>query len=1664
MARKRLNTNLLIALTVVIAVTLLVGYLATRYYLQNPERAVARAVEAEESGEWQRAADQWGKAFRATQNSEYGLKVVDNVMRLTADEEKGRENLRNAEGQLQRILSEDPKEPAVLRALIRYYNKQSGFLSGRLTRPTREAREAAKVLLEVEPGDAEAGTFYAATTLDLSGVTNENISEEEAEQARQTLMAISAQQPLDGTALTALRGDLSRRLQADGISEEDVDGVLQTYVSAVDAAAAAAETAEPREGLPTDTASAHMSAGLAYELAGSLLNEIEQRKVARQARDAGVDVDVVAARDAGLKASEPLKQKAIEQLEKAVAATDSERDLLTSTYGQVRQIYADALVRRNERDQAIEVLTALVEERPWDVSAAAQVSEMLRQVNRFEKASVVLADAFEVSKEPLPGLEGHDGVAVLTRRAVLPLELADSLLRERRALAQQGDVDAKNQQQLLSRARTAFAAYENNARALSLGSSPAVTSVEGQLAIARGDVFEGLDQLERALRTYEQAGNAGRTQQLELLRLLADVNRQAGQTGGEIEHLARAFALGGNVNDGLRLAELYRVSGQDGRSRDVLARLMPIMSSLPEPVQRQLETLAAAVAEEGTRDEAYADLPETTDAERLAKLRLAAATNRQDEALRLAKIIAGDNPENVNLNLLLAQIQVRTGDTEAAIATLSRFPDDESSQALLERLQRGTELTADDIADPVQRKLYEAQLAEQANDLEQAVSLARSAVDEATDPKLKTTVMEAVFGLLLKAERFDEADELADQLAKEGADGVDGQTYRIRTAMAKGDLDRATEQATSLAEKFPRMAQAQLLKTEVYRQVGRSGEAADSAAEALRLAPTDERTMIEAVAAFVAAGRVNEARQTIEQGLRQRPNSPRLLQIQENYQLQFGDPSAVLAKGRKEVQENADDPGAYQRLASSLAIAVNSAARSGNDAQATQYANEAVELLLETIEKFDSDSRYLRTLATVALKADEANRQAVDELFTKVMTPGDAQSLIGDAEAVQSAALFFANTGGVARAETAIREHIKAMPADTTRERRSFMLLALSQLLVEQGDTSQAIAVLDGFEDLPMVSARVVALLAARATEGDDEALAAMREAIKADTTPPTALTAAALAELRRGNAEEAVTILERSMDSSAAESASTLYLLAVAIGQTVEPDLDRAADLLERAARLAPGNYDALRNLARIRRQQGDREAAEVALRQILDGEPADVQARLALAQMQLAKSPPDFGEADRYFRGADGTSSQESPILLLSRARMEADRNRFDDAASYARRALEQSLAMRQEIVQRIQAGGAQPGGAETLAANTPVYLNGYLDLLLRADRVNEALREVRIWGDRLAGDEGTLPWWLQAKEAEALARAGRTRDATQAYTRAYEAAAAANAGTAQLERVVLDMGRRVGVQEAYVLLKDRVEPTGGEPVDPVAAVTASRLYQQAGDTTRALDLLNQVRQALVSAGTMNDQRELVLNVQEGTLHLNSEPPQLEAALANFRRARELLPDDVAVNNNLAYTLTLLGREPDQSDEAAIRRLEEAVERGRQAVDGAEAAASRSGGGTNPSVVDTLGWAEASLAMKTDDADLLADAARLLRGARDDAERDGEAFPEVYLHLALTLEAAGDLEPALEAAEVGLEVVRRLEADEMSTRQVDLSVRRQLGDAIGRLKATMPPADAQE
>ena len=1669
--RRRLNAKLLAILAGATAVLVLGIYLAGTWYLDNPERAVARAEAYEEAGDFDAAAGQWEKAYRQDGNPAYRLRGVRATSMRTADPEVGDDRLAATRTGLVTLVSSNPDNVQAVRALLRFLASDPYFLyAGGPTYATREVAGNADLLLARVPDDAEARILDAAATLALAPHAGSEVTPDQAQAAEAVLRETLATRPLDGTGLLAMqqlfareygqttakvvanaRDNPDRARQAVGESGE----VMAEYEALVDAAAAAAQTAEPREGMPTDRAALLSQIGRSYAVLGRAAQQQAQMAFAldRQAQGEAAAADdglaqlqaLAAARQA---AAAPFDEKAAAAHDAAVAALEDDRDGLTSAYYDVHVARADFALGRGQADAAEAEMRRVLDVRPWDTNAALILAAILTEQGKAGEALEVARTAYAKRNDPLPPIPGNAGSLARQSRAQAGLLLADALLADlegRRATGEDVDTAA-----VLAEAEKAMGVYESARVAADRQAAPQADRVRGQMQLVRGDTAAGVATLSEALgRAGELGGSLAARERPRLLRLLAAASRTLGQTGGEIDYLqqldrdmrpAEALRLARLLADRARPAEGNRVSDRD-RARDIAQRLADL-DVAPDAARLLLSELG-----EGQE---FDSLPETSLDERRFKATVALRGNRPDEARRLLRGLVADAPDAPNaeqIAVLLARLltELAQGGDEAARAEVAalaaRYPDNLDLSRLRD-VAAGDDAGVLESLSPGERLLAESRGAIRNGDLRLAAAKLREYLEAAPDDPQARAVRQSLFELLLQSRQLDEAEAVGKELAAAGADGVGGETYPVRIRLARGETEAALRRAEALARRYPQLAAVQALLGESQRLSGQPADAAVAYRRAIELSPNEPAFYRGAALALLADERAGEAKPVIDRGLELAPGDPSLTNARSQYEMQFGDPEAVVADRRAAVESaGADALGPRLDLARTLAVAAGFAARRDDADAARRFADEAIAVGADALQgEFADRGELVPLMAGVAGLASPAALDRLDAVLAERMVPTAEPSLIGNREATMAAAAYYAAAPGgrpdrTAEAEALMRRHLAATGGD--REAEAAVAVELAGLLVEQDKVAQAIGVLEEYDDLPEVRDRKVRMLAGAALQGKlTDALPQIRDAVAAATQGGTKLSteaasAAALVELRLGEVDRALTLIEAARET-APDDAGLLFLAGVAETRRPEPDLERAEDLLTQSAEAGPSGVDALRALADVRRQRGDRQGSAEALRQLLDRRPADVAARLALVRMALAETPPDFAAAEQEFGRADRYPQAASdPNLMLSRADMELRRGNTPAAVRLLERIV--GIAMKPYVDAGRSRAEAVAGAASSM--------DRVIDLLFDAGAAAEAGGFANGLANEFPQDQ--VPWWLVNAQAKAAARLGQRSRAEELYKLALARAGGVPQAT---EAVTVDLAREVGFEPAYALVRDRVEGVAPAEVDPLTLLLASRLLSGEGRNDEALERLRQARQNLDAAGRLDEEQRSRLELQEGTLLLGTEPPDLDGAIAAFRRVLERQPNSTFAKNNLAYALTLAAEREGASEAESVELLREAEALGQESYEVARRVADARGEAPDPNITDTFSFAQLLLAERTGDDRMLDAALRRLRDLRARVEGDPQQdFAAVYYHLGRALRASGDEAGAEEAVRAGLDLIdRRRDAggDFGRDRQVEASL----------------------
>ena len=1658
--KKKLNVKFLVILVSVLAVAVVAGVIAVPLIQQSPDRAVRRATAAQEEGDWALAASQWDKAARLTDGTpEYVLNAIDATMHLTGGDD-GQEKIGGILQSYNAVLASDPGNLRALRGRLSLLEE-----TGRLDAPsadyeTREIRRLAGEILKQEPDDAQARTLRAIATLNLAEFAGEGVSAEQAERALADLREVAADAgnpDADGLALVSHTLRLLRQADKDRAAGRP-EAALETWQQAVGLVDEVAQKAGPlpETGASLPRVELQRRVGESYRAAARVKPFLDVAML--QAGPGAATLDAEQRRKV---LDDPVTRqaadKALANFESAAAALDDEAHALDDGYRRTLLVLAEALQERGRLDEAEAAHRRLVAARPWDATASMSLASFLQQRGRVDDAVATLREQLdryaaaekeaEAAKDDetatpgqrtgLPeGLTGYAAATARTSRLFVGALLADLLLTQR-----QGEADAARQETLLAEARDLFENFDAARRAKGYGESATAARVRGQLQLAAGNEAQALRTLEEALRMTEGArpGNE-QIERLRTLSMLADANRRLNQSGALQRNLEEMLRLRPDL-DTVRgqLAQVYLGQGQPELAKPLIEALL---ASDPQNAAYQQLALAAAPADQ--RDATYDALPEATDQQRRAKMVVAARLGRREEAVRLGRAVVAESPDDATATMMLAEQYRALGQADEAAALLEPLAATEpNARVLLAQLRGGTAEAVAAMPEGTNRLVTEARLAAARGDAAGALSKLEEARESAPD---NAGLADSLFAAYVDAGRLDDARAMIGELTRLDADNLAGRSYDVRLLLAGDQTEAALREAGRLAQDFPQVAEAQALQAAALSRAGRPSEAADVYRRALELSPANATLLGGMVGALQTAGRGQEAGPFIETGLRVAPDNAAFRRAQLAYEVQYGDADQAIAERRDAAKEQPDNPEQQLVLAQTLVAA---ASRPGLE-PATRDARvvEALSAFRAGLDRFPGDVRFLQGAVAAAAEAGEDQARALVPAVETALGQGE---LATNPQAAASAAQLYATAGDFAKAESVIRRALGALDAGSGssgsdaqagRGASAGLLVALSEIMLRQGRPDEAVAVLGGYEDVPAIAERKVALLATRAagSPGDEAAYDALRRAtdgpLAQGTLSSASLNALAYTEIRRGNPEAAISLLDKSLEKQPG-NARTLFFKGAAQAAKAEPDLNAAQDLLQRSVAANGRDADALRELARVQRLRGEADEAAGTYSRLLGVAPDDVEARLSLLGLLIGSQPPRTAEAARVFREAEEAGVADQPRLLLARARLEEVRGRKREAADFARRAAEV---------------------AETDAPGTPLAEQArreFLTTLLRTEQYPEVVAATDEMAATANSSEGGPPWWALRARGEALAKLKRREQAVAAYSESFRAVESA---PSVAEAVLVDMAQQVGFEPAYALVKDKLEPADGSPPPLATLLPAAAILARDGQAGRAVDLLRQVEpQVQAAGGQLRPEQRASIALQIGTLSLQAQPKRLDQAEPAFREVLKVAPNNMAAQNNLAYALMLqAGDEPDSKVAAAKRA--EAVTLARAAYEQARAAAERAGEPADPNVLDT--YASTLLSQATaatagagqPDRAALGEVVTLLRGGRATVEDRGTAFPELYLHLSQALLALGQPADAAEAGRAGLAL---LDQKRQSGQTVDAGVEADLREAVTKAES---------
>jgi tetratricopeptide (TPR) repeat protein len=390
--------------------------------------------------------------------------------------------------------------------------------------------------------------------------------------------------------------------------------------------------------------------------------------------------------------------------------------------------------------------------------------------------------------------------------------------------------------------------------------TPELKFIDGKLKFAEGDYRAAQRMFDQYLRLDQDSLMA-----IEAMGYMADIGSRLDppQPGLTREYLTRLLSRrpwSAELWNGLGALEM---SLSNRTAAEAAYQRALDLDPANETARKQLAIINALGPKGGTVDDPILQVLIESD----RKL-MGSETELGDAAVAL-RILEDAAPRyNFERRIVaqIARIKAMRGDTQGALAALDqgvqKHPDDEglknlrASIAASGSLEAGLAMVDQSDAPELNKRLVKYTLYAGAGRSAEADAELDAAARLAPDD---VRVIELLFVRALTARKLDEASRLTDRATQLDADRAEGDTFKARLLLARGDvreaagvLERASQRGNATAEIFRYLGRLQM-------DAGRGPDAVRSFQRALELSPKDMVTAKLLLQAMVTLGQSTEA-------------------------------------------------------------------------------------------------------------------------------------------------------------------------------------------------------------------------------------------------------------------------------------------------------------------------------------------------------------------------------------------------------------------------------------------------------------------------------------------------------------------------------------------------------------------------------------------------------------------------------------------------------------------------------------------------------------------------------------------------------------------------------------------------------------------------------------
>lgn len=827
--------------------------------------------------------------------------------------------------------------------------------------------------------------------------------------------------------------------------------------------------------------------------------------------------------------------------------------------------------------------------------------------------------------------------------------------------------------------------------------------------------------------------------------------------------------------------------------------------------------------------------------------------------------------------------------------------------------------------------------------VQRAQSMLASNQIKAAEIELKTALqrdgrnVDARLGLAdvyLATGRGREAENELAQAEKAGARREATLLRRVRAYLLQGQFDRVLKETSANPVGDPRnVAEIFEARGDAQHSLGRIAEARDSYNAALKVRPNSINALYGKARIAAAQGDLKKSMELIDAALAVSPRDSVGLILKGDLLLAMGDTDGAIKTYSDAVKLHPDNGSAHLALASALIAAKK------YDAAAEHIA------LVKKASPTLPSANYLDATLLFAQGKNQEAFNAVQKVLAAL--PDHPPALI-------LAAAIQYQLGSQLQAETNTRKFLIRYPNNV------FARKLLAAILLKSNQPAKAFEILEPLVDHSDVKDPQVFALAGNAlieSKRYPEAIEYLSKAAAMSPTDTTIRTALGIGRMSVGDIDRAISSFESVVKIDTKNSSANTLLVLSYIGKKdfqkaidtasgfvkadpnnadlynllggaylAKKDLANARASFEKALKLRPDLAPAAINLAKIDLFENKPADAKKRLTDVLDHDRKNVDALLALSNMEFAEGHADAGarwlevaakenpkllgpallqiryylqkgdaqRAVRIARDAEPANPTNAELLALLAESQAASGDRNGAVATYGR------LAALQPRSPRIQLEIARLEMADRHTTGAASALEKALSIDPEFVEAQAALAQLDIQTGKYdeARDIASRLQTKQPRSAVGLLLAGDAWMGQQKYDRAikaYEDAMAREKSPLAVSKLYLAMTRAGKVKEAEDLMDTWLTQ---HKTDKVARLVLAAESESSGNAARAGDLYQQVLQI--------DPNDVVALNELALIYSKQKDPR---AVEFAERAYRLQPSSDVIGDTLAWILVKNG-----------------------------------------------------------------------------------------------------------------------------------------------------------